>query len=507
MNSLRKTSVILVCLLSLLIPAQAQKTQSLQRRIQAVIQSDPDAARAFWGFHVIRAKTGAEVASLNKDRYFVPASNTKLFTSAVALQLLGVNHRFLTTVEAAGPLDEPGVLRSDIVLAGKGDPTLSGRVYPYDPEAPRGDALGPLAALADQVYQAGVREVQGDVVGDDTAYEWDPYPTGWAESDIRADYGAAVSALTLNDNVIRLHFEPSYDSGPPTIRFSPDVPYFQIVNRLATHASAGSLEVIAMERSRQLILGGGAEGPVSVSVAVDDPALFAAVAFRRLLEERGIRVGGSARARHKYPGERFGAGPHALKGKPQAKAFSQPPLILARRLSPPLIQILQVINKNSQNLHAEILLREIGRVKAAEGSRHAGLQAIQTYLEAEGIAATEFNLSGGSGLSRLDLVTPSTVTALLRRMWRSPLRDQWVDSLAIGGREGTMSTRLTGVPGASRVRAKTGTLTHVTALSGYLLPAGPGQETLIFSILVNNATLPPFRLRELIDTIAIELLS
>jgi D-alanyl-D-alanine carboxypeptidase/D-alanyl-D-alanine-endopeptidase (penicillin-binding protein 4) len=464
----------------------AAPAQTLSERLEALLSDSPVARQAFVGVEVYDLEKGEAVYASNAGRLFVPASNTKLFTTALALTRLGPDYRFQTVVRQEG---------RDIVLYGGGDPTLSGRAVPYrkgpDPEEP----LSAIEALADQVAARGIRRIDGDVIGDDSAYVWEPYPQGWARDDVLWDYGAPVSALTVNDNVFALTLRAAKAGEPPQVTLWPAFEYFTIDNRVRT--GPGLESRVRVERpsgARQLVLWGVMPSDPAASMklllAIDDPALYAACALADALERRGIEIRGRPVARHRFPSdEQDGAVP-----RPEG-------IELARRTSQPLVETLTILDKVSQNLHAEMALREVARVRRGTGSRQAGLEEERDFLKEVGIDRGDYRFEDGSGLSRLGLVTPGAIVALLRYMYASPYREQWISLLPVGGEDGTLETRFNGNPAARRIHAKTGSLSHVAALSGYAQKASGG--TLAFSILVNNFNSQGAEVRALIDKIAL----
>ena len=485
-------------LLILILSASLASGASLKSRVDALLESSHVSRRSVWGVHVVDLATGKTAYARNENSFFVPASNTKLFSTALALSRLGPDHRFPTLVLAAAPPGPGGVVQGDLVLAGRGDPTLSARVVPYRKGPAEGNPLGAVEALASQVAARGVRRVAGDIVGDDTAFVWDPYPEGWAVHDAVWEYGAPVSALIVNDNAFRLIVRPGARPGDPArIALSPALEYFEIDNQVAT--AAGGERAVRVHRaagSRELRIWGRI--PVNESgsaqlLAVDDPARFAAWAFRDALVRAGVAVDGSAGARHRYA-----ADVPDLKSGPRMP----PPagVVLARRESPPLIDCLSIVNKVSQNLHAEVMLREVGRVRRNVGSREAGLEEMKLFLAEAGIPEGDYNFEDGSGLSRLTLITPSAVTRLLVRMYRTH-GDAWVKLMPLGGVDGTLAGRFAGTKGAKRVFAKTGTLSHVSALGGYV--ESRGRLRYAFSIVVNNYNAPAAAVRGVIDKVAL----
>ena len=477
--------------------AAAGQSANLARSIERVLAS-PAARGAFWGIQVTDLKTGRTLYQLNADRLLVPASNTKLLATALALVRLGPQFTFETRVVAGASPDAGGCIHGSVRLVGGGDPNLSARPVPYQPEAARaapapGYALQALAELADQVAAKGVRCIDGDIVGDDTWYVWEPYPDNWTIDDPTYEYGAAVSAIAINDNAITVNVSPgARDGDPAAVTLEPAVEYYAVSNRVRTvaaggerklevHRAPGSLEV---ELSGTIPLGASA---ADLALGIADPAEYAALAFRQLLEERGIAVRGAAAARHLLPG--------------QAAQAEGEEVVLARRVSAPLVEDLRITDKASQNLHAEMALRAVGRERRSEGSRAAGLEEMQAFLAEAGVADGSYSIEDGSGLSRPNLVAPAAMVKLLRYMYASPLRDTWISFLPVGGKDGTLAGRFEDTPAAGRIHAKTGTVEHVNALSGYVQRRNGSWAA--FSILVNNSNQSPAQVRAVMDKICI----
>jgi len=479
----------LVALLPCLLDAEG-----LAERIAALEGRHPAIARAFWGAKVVDLETGETVFERNGAKLFVPASNTKLFSTALALSRLGPDHRFLTIVAAERPPDAQGVLTGNLRLVGGGDPTLSARAVPYRKGPVRGDPLAALEELADLLAATPLRVIRGDIVGDDTAYVFEPYPPGWAVDDTIWDYGAPVSALTLHDNAFTVRLRGAERAGLPALMaLAPPLDFYAIDNAVLTVAgSDADLYADWPPGARRIRLWGviGRNQSRELYLAIRDPAEYAAAAFAAILRRRGVTIEGQATAKHLWMHQ---AG--NLKQAPGPPAFEG--VELARRTSPPLFEILKIINKVSQNLHAEIVLREVGRARRHIGSRAAGLEELRLFLEEIGIAAEEYRFEDGSGLSRLNLVSPNAVARLLVHMYLSADRDGWLETLPIGGEDGTLNHRFRGAAITGRVLAKTGTLTHVSALAGYLEPKSGSR--LAFSVLVNNSGVAAAVTRRFID--------
>ena len=456
---------------------------SLPEAIDQLIASSAPARTAFWGIEIVDLASGKTLYEKNHDHFFVPASNTKLFTTAMALTRLGPDFTFQTRVMAAEAPDSAGVIRDAVRLVGGGDPNLSARAIPYRIGPVTGDPLAPLDELAAQVAARGVTRIEGNIVGDDCWYVWEPYATGWSIDDPRSDDGAPISALTINDNAVTLNVRPGAAVGEPAVlALNPAVEYYRLNNRVRTVA-AGERRTIHMQRvpgSMDLDLWGTIplrDRGQDLVIGIEDPALYAAKALRQLLEQRGIVVTGGAMAEHLYPQE-AGNLAEAPASAPENGVE------LARHTSAPFLQDLQITDKVSQNLHAELALRAVARARRDIGSFEAGREEMRTFLAEVGVEPGSYNFLDGSGLSRLNLVTPAAVVKLLRFMYASPARDNWVSLLPVGGQDGTLATRFADMPLAGRIHAKTGSLSHASALSGYA--ERPGGRWVAFSVLVNN---------------------
>jgi serine-type D-Ala-D-Ala carboxypeptidase/endopeptidase (penicillin-binding protein 4) len=499
--------------------AKAPRTKALGPQI-AKLLAEPAAAQAHWGIEVT-AMDGTPIYSMNEAQLFQPASNAKLFTTAAAMALLGPGTTFETKVVARGMFRGAETLTGDLVLVGAGDANLSGREIPYvaskdrpkpAPGAPALQEPSPLRYLevmADQIAATGLKVVDGDVVGDDTLFPWDPYPEDWAIDDAVWGYGAPVSALTINDNQIKVTVTPAAVAGEPaTVVVDPAVPSYYTLDVSVTTGAKKSGSHVQMERApgaKVLRVYGSIAvdaHPDEEDVAIHDPAEYAAIALKEMLEARGIVVTGKARARHKESTnpdgfvartENVGQERGFLKDKAihTACLISPPPMpetqerVLASHRSPSLEDDVTVTNKVSQNLHAELLLHDLGRKMACgDGSTVDGARLVRAFLEEAGIGKDDFVFFDGSGLSGHDLVTPRATARLLQYASTQPWFADWRRSLPVGGEDGSLIERFAKAPLAGHVFAKTGTLGEARALSGYLDCAS--GKTVIFSIMVGN---------------------
>jgi serine-type D-Ala-D-Ala carboxypeptidase/endopeptidase (penicillin-binding protein 4) len=504
--------VALALVLALPAAAAHRKSSSLPSRVRAIL-AEPDVARGFWGIEVVSLKTGKTLYEQNSGKLFTPASNTKLFTTAAALALIGPDYTFRTTVETSGTLDKYGRLSGDLSLVGRGDPNLSGRALPYSRRTERDpNPIKALELLADEAVARGLKYVDGDIVADDSWFAFERYAEGWGQDDLVWSDGAPVSALTINDNVVFVNILPAEHPGERAfVSLNPFTDYYHIENRLITTPAGTGPRRIFINREpggKTLALWGNipVDDPgANEALAIEDPAAFAAQLFRELLERRGVTVYGSERTRHTdlaslstfsvtaLAPERGGEGPQA------APPGTRPPAVLATYRSQPLIADLRVINKVSQNLHAELMLRLLGREKGNAGTIESGLEVLKSFLAQAGINNEDYMLYDGSGLSRENLISPHALVQLLRYADSQPWGPQFRDTLPVGGVDGSLLDRFKGLPLQGNVLGKTGSLNHVKTLSGYVTTVS--GERVAFAIFGNNHSVPAKRALDTIDKI------
>src|SRR5262245_14853489 len=445
---------------------------ALQRDIDAILAA-PALDRGYWGVLVKSLRSGDTLYARNAQKLMMPASNMKIVTLAVAAERLGWDYTYETQILGVGAIDN-GVLAGDLVVVGSGDPSL-------------GVADGMAARVFDdwsaQLKARGVRTIRGRVIGDDNTFDDEELGFGWSWDDLPDDYAAGVSALQFNENAARVTIVPGPHAGDSAgVELSPAGTGLTIDNRLTTTA-AGAPTSIAMRRlpgSARLELRGSipAEAPPAARVvSVDNPTLFAAAALREALVARGIDVRGPA------------VDIDEIENPPKRRDG----ILLASYRSPPLSVLAVRLMKVSQNLYAETLLKTlgIGMESDASGScacgatAAAGRAAVQATLQNWGVAGESIIQRDGSGLTRYDYVTADALVAILVHVdGDGRLRAPFEASLPIAGRDGTIANRMKGTAAEGNARAKSGSMSNVRSLSGYV--NGAAGEPLVFAIIANN---------------------
>jgi D-alanyl-D-alanine carboxypeptidase/D-alanyl-D-alanine-endopeptidase (penicillin-binding protein 4) len=352
-----------------------------------------------------------------------------------------------------------------------------------------------LDLLAAQVVQAGVRTIEGGVVGDDSYFLSEPYGTAWAWDDLQWSYGAPVSALSFAENSVELGITADPAKPGATVdQWTPSLDYYTLEN-VMTMAPQGEVAHPGLERrpGSMLVRAWGtapAQG-LHAPLAVEDPAQFTAAAFKDVLVRRGVTVNGIVASAHRYPdgtGEFVAERAQPLKLAPRAEITMAAPLagrrLLATRVSVPVAQDIMVTNKVSQNLHAELLLRLLGKAFAKDGSLAQGTRVVRQFLIDTGVSDADFFFYDGSGMSMDDRIAPRAVTHLLTYASHQAWGTAWRNTLPVAGVDGSLVNRFRNSPLKGRLWAKTGTLNETNALSGYLTTAR--GKTVAFSILVNG---------------------
>ena len=442
--------------------AQRSLSSDLDRIFNAPVMD-----QGLWGVEVKSLDTGRVLYALNARKLMMPASNMKIVTLAAAAEALGWDYRFKTTLETAAPIDG-GVLTGDLIVRGSGDPTINTR---------NSRAALLFDEWAAALKAAGITRIEGNVVGDGSAFDGRRLGQGWSWDYLQYGYAAPIGALEFNENIATLTIRPGAKPGDSAGLELTPATGIGLVHHVVTGGpgSATAIDFARLPGSTWLEVVGSiaADGkPASREVAVANPTLYFAHSLVLALVERGIEVRGL---------------PTELQ--PSSLLTPLPRRVLVESASPPLREIATVMMKVSQNLYAETLLKAVGAVKGGTGSTEAGREVARELFGGWGIASGGYVQADGSGLSRYDFVTAEMIVTLLERMHRDPRhRDAFAGTLPIAGKDGTISTRMKGTRAESNAVAKTGSIANVRALSGYVTTRD--GETLVFSILANNFTIP-----------------
>ena len=437
-----------------------------------------------WGVEIKSLDTGRVLYARNPRTLMMPASNMKILTLAAAAETLGWDYRFTTTLETTAPVED-GALKGDLIVRGGGDPSINTR-------GKRADAV--FDEWAAGLKAAGIMRIDGGVTGDAGAFDDRRLGQGWSWDYLQDGYAAPVSALEFNENVATLSIRPGARPGDAAGLELPPNTGLTIVHHVVTGES-GSSTSIAVDRlpEKAWIDVRGAipadAATVTRDVAVATPAVYFAHATLLALQARGIHVT---------------RGPNELV-RPEFELASVPRRVLVESKSPPLREIATVMMKVSQNLYAETLLKAVGAAKSGTGTAENGRRAAAEVFAAWGIPAGGYVQADGSGLSRYDYVTAEMVVTLLERLFKDPRhKEAFTATLAIAGRDGTVASRLKGTRAEANATAKTGSISNVRALSGYVKTRD--GETLAFSILANSFTIPAATVNYIAD-VAVETLA
>ena len=465
---------------------------SLQPSSASSVHNDPNLTRildtlldsqefgaARWGVAIISLRDGKLIYQRNGDKLFTPASNMKIYTTAVALDLLGAEYRWRTSVYSEFEPDANGIIRGDLVLYGRGAPDLQ--------SANTKDNTNSLEELALALVKRGVKRIQGNVIGDESYFRGDPIGEGWQWNDLQWYFGAEASALSINGNSTDISISSAVEqTKKPTVTTSDEDNYVQVTNNIAT-VERGAKYRIGVHKGpsdNNVVVWGdfplGARG-YGVNLSVHRPALWASRQFVREMKAHGISVDGEANSRDWQTPEKERFDPAGW----QEVAFV---------LGKPLGEIVKITNKHSVNLYSELLLRTLGREREAllpvhdasgpeRGDEVSGAEVVRLWLSRAGIKSGNLAIHDGSGLSRLDLVTPEATARLLQAIRATHSGEIFTRSLPIASTDGTLQGRLNRLSG--RVVAKTGALTYDNALSGYLT-ATDGQ-VYAFSVICNDS--------------------
>jgi len=484
-----------------------QTVASLQSQIRLTL-ARPELRRGSVGVKIVSLDTNRVIFEENAEKYFIPASNMKSFTVAAAMEKLSPDFRFVTSVYAPAMPDANGTIRGDLSVYGRGDVSFSTAFYD-------GDYYKGLDALAAKIVQAGVKRIEGNLVGDESYFTGNPIPASWESDDLQWYYGAEISALPVNDNAVDLNIKPSSYNSPCVVQVLPANTLIKIINRCVTSAAGAKREIQVEKKLEQNTIEIGGTMPTEDKgykgyIAISRPAQLLVEMLRGLLLQKGVTITGQNKVINRK------------EKAVLATASSVPPVGITKLESPPFSLIAAKTMKPSQNTYTETILwtlgEQIGRKQALSvavdessikklqqtSSADLGLQTVQKFLNEIGIPSDSIIQWDGSGLSRHNLITPSSAVQLYTYMSKSRYANAWRDSLTLGATDGTLKNRFKDTSAAANVRGKTGTIDQVSSLSGYVTTTA--GEKLVFSILVNGVN--DVRIRQAaIDEIIVALAS
>lgn len=429
---------------------------------------DPNFFNANWGVVIQSLKTGEVIYSRNENKCFMPASNMKLFTTSAALTSLTPDFHYYTLLATNGTISG-GVLHGDVFLKGSGDPTICGRFN-------GGNVLQTFDDWADSLTALGIKKIDGNLIGDDNCFDEEFYGDGWAANYETDWYAAQIGGIVFNDNCVDMTVTPSDSIGAQaTVTWNPATKYITVINEtVMTPPDSNYYIAFYRERGTNRVHVRG-NFPINKpvwheSIAVDNPTLYAMTVLKEELTKRGITV----------------------SGVPQDidSTISKPNYASATRLasytSPALSEIVKAINKPSQNLYAEQLFRTMGMVYYNTGGMETGRYVADPIFTSWGMDTTRMEIVDGCGLSRLDLVSPANIVALLAGMYRGKYFQPFYESLPIAGVDGSLRRRMKGTAAENNVHAKTGSIGWVRSLSGYVTSLD--GEMFAFSMVANHYT-------------------
>lgn len=468
-------------------PATPPPVESRADRLRAALDgilAHPTFARAQTALAVRSLTTGETLYRHNGATWLVPASTMKVLTAVAAAERLGWGFRFETRLVAMGPI-EKGVLQGDLLVVGGGDPTIN----PRHPS--RAAAFDDWATA---LRARGIRRIAGHIVGDDSAVEQPGWGIGWAWDDLVEGYGAAYAALQVNEGEVTVAIGPSTTPGSPAVLYLSPANHGLLVDNRAVTGAAGSNASLRLKRepgTRFLEVHGSVAwdgAPVSAVTAVANPTLYFTSELRAALQRRGIEVDGAA------------ADIDEMSDRPRA---AEGQLLLADQ-SAPLSAVADVALKWSRNEHAEAMLMALDATTPATAAE--AVPVLRETLAGLGVAPGGYSTRDGSGLSRNDYLSADALVETLTGAWRRPaLREGLVPALPQAGRSGSLAGRLVGTAADGRVWAKTGSMSNVRSLAGYVeTTAG---ETLVFAFLSNGFDVRPSEVDARIDAMLLTLVA
>ncbi len=455
----------------------------------ALITDSPDLTNAHIGISIIDIKTKKEIYSYNHLKNFIPASVNKLLVTGAALELLGPDYAYNTDLYLSGDISLDGRFIGDVIVRGSGDPTISKSFYD-DPSVILDDWIQQLKLL-------GIESISGNLIGDDSYFDSDYYAVGWDYMDLKEPFAAQVNAISIYENKVDINILPQDSIGSlPLYTLYPDSDYLEVENYLNTVGpSEKSYVTLFTEPQNNIVALYGnvytydRTDPIEKEISISNPTMFFLDLMRDRMEEYDMDITGEL-----IDSDDLG----------QEIDYSNATAINGWK-SPPIKDIIKEINRSSNNLVAEMLLKTIAREKSGVGSFENGTEVISNYLVNKGINPSMILIKDGSGLSRNNLISPQAIARYLVSMYASKHRFAFLESLARPGDPGTLMKRLVGTEAQNRVFAKTGSMSNVSTIAGYT-KANNGKDY-AFAIMMNNFTVPINVMRNIQDLIIMRLTS
>lgn len=450
------------------------------------IFNDPTFSNAHWGVVIQSLETGEYFYKRNEDKFFIPASNMKLFTTAAGLLLLGEDYRFSTNILTDGYIDG-SILEGNLIVQGRGDPTISGRFY-------TDDVYAVYSAWADSLISHGIDEIRGHIIGDDNLFDDIGLGRGWSWDYESYWYAAPSGAISLNDNCVDLVLR--YDRSADTIKLAayPESNYIVIRNEVRLVSSDSITDVsVYRERGSNVVTVYGTFSrkidSLKTYVTVNNPTQYSMVVLHNVLNKKGITVSG-------YPID--------IDDYGDILNYSDLNLLFTH-YSPDMREIVKVINKGSHNFYAEQLLKTIGLEMEGLGTVKNGIEACKEIFTEIGLNPDNIVMADGSGLSHHNMTTPRQLTTLLKYLYNSNLFTTFYNSLPISGVDGTLGNRMKNTRAQEQVRAKTGYIRSARSLSGFTQTGD--KEPIVFSIICNNFNVPVKLAENIQDLVCLRLIN
>ena len=461
-------------------PRIARITSHVRAEVNRIL-ANPLIRRGRVGVRIDWLDRQTMIYSRNADKYFMPASNMKSYTVAAALDTLTPDFRFITSVYSKAKPDEMGTVKGNLIVYGRGDPSLS---MSFNDD----DLYKGIDTLAERIVQAGVKKIEGSIIGDETYFNTNAIPYSWEWDDLQWYYGAEISSLTVNDNAVELRIMPSTVGSKCVANISPINRQYRVINTCQTTAADTKREIRVKKKLDANIVEVSGNMPETDKgfkgfITISRPASLFVEMLKQRLQLKGVTVTGPTRAIN-------------LQERNGIRLDTELLTEIARHQSPPLSFIAAKTMKPSQNLYTELILRVLGEERGDKSdtektSARKGIDVVKEFLQKSGASSESIVQYDGSGLSRHNLITPNSAVKLYSYMARGRFSKAWQDSLTVGGVDGTLRNRFKATPAEDNVRGKTGTLNQVSALSGYV--RAKSGERFVFSILTNN--IPGTRLR------------